>query len=295
MPSVPYDLIIIGGGYWGTGIALEAEKKGWRVIVIDDKDSLSGSRNASAVCDPQAYRSKIFAKYLPSSWTPNDLTESFNWLLQHGGYRQKEWFLNSFNGTPPRVGTEAIYLKDNSTLLSLVKPLIGKVTGGSFEGGQWILNLENSPRVISKWLVVAAGVHTDKVLTSLGLPTIGVSPLFGRGLLVSGNAGEDIPLPISVMIRPYCKHTIRRWGNYYRVGDTAEKQEGEKAKEALETVGKRVLEDYRELKLIQGYRPVTDKFLVEKVGPEIVVATGGHRLGLGLTGLVAKKTLEALC
>jgi hypothetical protein len=128
-------------------------------------------------------------------------------------------------------------------------------------------------------------------LNKCGIKPIGVTKLAGRGIIAKGIPKEV--LPVSVMIRPYCKHTVRNWFNYFKIGDTAEKQLVDKHLENLRTIGRDVLDNYQEINIQLGYRPVLDKFTVESIAG-LIVATGGHRVGLGVAGLVAKKTLEAL-
>lgn len=288
-----YDLVVVGGGYWGVGIALEAQAKGWTVAVLDDKDRLGGSRNASAVCDPKAYESDIFAKYLPDDWTAADLKESFAWLVAHGGKVTHEFFLNKFQDRPMRKGNDAIYLDSNNVLLSQVKPIEEKVVSMEKRGIVWDLKAKSGTIYRARKVAIAAGYRTEGLLRFLDLPHISVGKLYGRGVIARGMPTCEIP--VSVMIRPYTKHTIRPWGKLLRIGDTAEgDQPNDKRAGDIQEVGNAVIEGYDELEWVAGYRPTCDKFLVEKVAPGVVVATGGHRLGLGLTGLVARKALECL-
>jgi glycine/D-amino acid oxidase-like deaminating enzyme len=292
MVSLTYDLIVIGGGYWGAGIAYEAKKRGKRVIVLDSKDPLSGSRNASAICDPSSYKSPIFSKYFPSDWSKEDLDNSLSWLIERGGKVTQEGFLNSFQGRSYREGAKAIYIDSNETITGLVDSQRFEVEN-IIEDSRRVSVWEGESCISCTYLVLAGGYSTDKLLEDSGLCRLGVSKLYGRGILSRGTTQSKIP--VSVMIKPYVKHTIRRWGKRigeYRVGDTAENTPKETAITNLRIVQNTILKDVREINLIEGYRPIADKFLVEKISPRIVVATGGHRVGLGLTGLVAKKALE---
>lgn len=271
-----YDLLVVGAGYWGAAVAFEAKRRGWSVAVIDDGDPRSGSRNASGICDPRAYHSSVFAKYWPPNWQPSDLTESLAWLVDRGGYRVREYFWNRFAGTAPRTGAECVYVADPTTLTRSAYPRLNK-------------GVRDVPH---RRLLVAAGYRTDDVLASLGLPTLGVRPLPGRGIIASGT--PSTPLPSSVMIKPYVKHTVRSWaGGFWKVGDTAEQEFKDSRLEALRDVGRACLKDYVEVRVNEGVRPVLDRFTVEKLMPRVVVATGGGRLGLGVAGLVAEKVLEA--
>lgn len=305
-----WDLLVVGAGYWGSGIAYEAAQKGWKVAVVDDGDLRAGSRNASGICDPKAYKSSVFSRYWPPEWNPSELDDSIAWLIDQGGYWVDEWFWNRFQGTTPRAGARCVYLDGGFGALIPYR-IQGKILDGEPEGGFWNIRLENregkTSWVEARRLAVAAGYRTDEVLDSLGLPGVGITPLYGRGLLARGSPSREVP--VSVMIRPYTKHTVRPWkgrphdGSWFRIGDTAEEEDrvnsesGRRRWESLLTVGRSVLDVFRPGPVIQGYRPVAERFLVEKVsgsGPPVAVATGGHRLGLGLTGLVARKVMEVL-
>lgn len=299
--GVTKDLIIIGAGYWGCGIAIEARKAGKAVMIIDDANPMSGTRAASGICDPKAYNSQIFAKLLPKRWESNLslLKDSFDWLLRNGGYQVQEKFWNQFAGTAPRDGAKCIYIDSPAAFKKPVGDLIYQDTfhRAWTEGGFWKVTVLGHKGIYTcKHLVVAAGINSGTTLINCGLSAVNVGGLYGRGLVVRGN--PVAPLPCSVMIRPYCKHTVRTWDgrkDLFKVGDTAEPRPRETAFTALHRVGHHCLGEGMEVVTIsEGYRPVMDEFTVEKVGPNCVLATGGHRVGLGLTGLVAKETLEML-
>lgn len=290
-----YDMIVVGAGYWGAACASEARRRGRTVLVIDDADPKSGSRAASGVCDPKAYKSDVFAKYLPADWKPL-LNDSFQWLLDNGGVLTTERFRNHFAGTESRGGAECVYVPTVDTILSLAGETVrAGVVGGSL-GETVCVSGTDGRAYVGRRLLVAAGYRTDDVLRSVGVKPLGVGRLYGRGILAAGTPREAVP--VSVMIKPYVKHTVRPWGaagsNVYKVGDTAEERPNDKLLEGLRTVGRLVLSGYREAAVTEGYRPVLPQFTVEKVGRNCVVATGGHRLGLGLCGLVARKVEEAL-
>lgn len=287
-----YDLVVIGGGYWGTAIAYEGRAKGWTTLLIDSCDTLAGSRNSSAVCDPAAYKSNIFQKYWPTGWQPSELEESLNWLVSVGGGRLvREAFWNLFQGTDPRAGSAAIYLDDNTQLERLHPREAGTVHRGEKRAGGWVLHSSLGELQTTR-IAVAAGTNTDNVLGSLSLPKIGVESLAGRGIILRGTPRVEVP--VSVMIRPYTKHTIRDWKGAWRVGDTAEPGDtlNDKKLEDLRKVVKAVMPGATEIKTVVGYRPVMAQFTVDKLAPGVVVATGGHRLGLGLSGLVASRSLS---
>lgn len=297
------DLIIIGGGYWGASIAVHAKEQGWDALVLDSGDRLSGSRNASGICDPKAYGKPLFKKYWPSDWTKEDLLYSLNWLIQIGAKPTREYFWNHFEGTKPRIGVEAIYLDDNVHLMRLAQPRLNLGATSIYVSNKEIIVGTNDAKFVRlrcRRLAIAAGYQSDQVLVQAGFAKLKLTQLFGRGLVVTGK--PRLELPMSVMLRPYLKHTIRSWGNNYRIGDTAEstrepstgRWEKELGLGNLRTIGNLTLKDYREIKIVEGYRPTAERFIVEKLTNNVVVATGGHRVGLGLSGLVGRKVVEML-
>jgi hypothetical protein len=85
----------------------------------------------------------------------------------------------------------------------------------------------------------------------------------------------------------------------WRIGDSAEEQPhdrhaSERDMANLREVGNKVFQHYTVQEVVEGFRPVLDRFLVDALRPGLVVATGGHRCGLGITGLVANKAMEML-
>lgn len=285
------DLAVVGGGYWGSAIAHEARTRGLDAVVLDDADPASGSRNASGILHPGIYRSPLFLKYMPDDWTPADLDASFEWLKRHcGAVATTEHFAN---WTRPDLGIRRLpahgyYLSSNGALLGLVHPIRMKVSKIDKWGSGWIVN----DTVLSPRLVVAAGIWTDEVLALAGVEPVGVTALFGRGLGVRGLS--PYPSPIVVQTRPYRKFETRPWGDLLRVGDTAEVRPDAKYRDELRAVADWLAPGSETVRWFEGYRPVCEKFLVRLVAPGLVAATGGHRMGLGLSGLVAVKALALL-
>lgn len=287
------DVIVVGAGYWGVGITLRLRNAGHRVYLIDDADPRGGSRNASGICDPAAYRSEVFRKYWPADWQEGELKDSLAWLIDSGvGRRVRESFWNVYKGTQPRAAEECVYLDSPSTLLGRMYPVRrGKVCGGRVSKSGCQVLLSDGTELAASHLVVAAGYRTDEVLTALEQPRAGVSALYGRGIVVRGL--PDVLTPVSVMVAPYRKHTVRHWGRGdFKVGDTAEpKDEGhERHLGTLRAVADAVFPDgYSTVGTTAGYRPVTDRYHLAKHADRLIVATGGNRVALGLTGLVAKR------
>lgn len=296
-----FDTIVVGGGYWGSGIALELMRAGKKVLILDSNDPMSGTKAASGICDPKAYSSKIFSRLLPKRWEKNMglIKDSLDWLVRIGGKPVIERFWNRFANTQPREGAACIYVDSPATLTDHVKHLVRRESlhKAWAEGGGWMVAVTEHPGIYSaKNLIIAAGYNSGIVAHNCGFPNLHVGRLYGRGIVARGTPVTE--LPCSVMIRPYCKHTVRTWqgrDDLFKVGDTAELCAKENSLAALLKVGQHCLGDDMKVSYIsEGYRPVTDQFMVEKIGPNCVIATGGHRVALGLTGLVAKETLEML-
>lgn len=295
-----YDTILVGGGYWGCGIAIELMRASKKVLILDSNDAMSGTRAASGICDPKAYNSKIFSKLLPKRWEKNMslIDDSLHWLVSVGGKKVVESFWNKFAQTEPRTGAHCIYVDSPATVSDHVKHLVKResLRMAITEGGGWRVAVdEHTGNYWAKNLVIAAGYSSGGVAIKCGLPGFEVSRLYGRGVIAKGQPKTG--LPCSVMIRPYCKHTVRTWegrSDLFKIGDTAELQPKENSLAGLMKVGTHCLDEMKLVKISEGYRPVMDEFTVAKIGPNCVLATGGHRVGLGLTGLVAKETLEML-
>lgn len=285
------DIVVIGAGYWGRAITLELQRISKSVLCVDSMDPRAGSINASGICDPSAYTSSVFTKYWPQDWTKSDLQYSLNWLLENGGEYTQERFWNKFGNREPRLGERCIYVAPIGKYLPIEGILIDTVYRCNIEG---IIQLQTLTGKLLECMqvVVCAGYQTDKVLESMGIPCIGVTGLWGRGLVVDGVPKAHIP--VSVMVKPYRKYTIRKWATGYRVGDSAGEDSDNKRLREIQSVVDMTLINPVTVSVVNGYRPVTEKFIVEKVSPNVVVATGGHRLGLGLSGLVAKKVVEML-
>lgn len=281
------DLVIIGGGYWGLAIAIEARKAGFNVNLVDDGAPDAGSRAASGIADRVSFKSPIIRKLLPDNWTQDDIDESFAWLCAHGGVERQLTFWNWFEGREPRPGNHVVMLDRLDTLANYVPGR--KLATVAERHGKTVI-LATGHTFTPDRLVIAAGARSE---TLTGVP---VNALFGRALIVEGILKDDSPaLPLNLLIAPYRNVHVRPWGRYYRVGDTVEpKPNDDRLKPLYKVVDLCFKPRYNIVRVEQGYRPTTDKFVVEQIEPGVILATGGYRVGLGLAGLVAKKVVEML-
>ena len=271
------EVIVIGAGFWGSAITRELRDRGHEVTLVDSMDPRSGSRNAAWTCQPWVYRAPRFRHLLPEGWEPQ-LDKSIEWLVQWMG---AEWVTEEFQNlprmTPHREGRAVLNLTPGRGVLDPdVNWLISAVTG---DGPWWYV----SERLRARWVVLATGYETDKLLERSGLPTLGVKAVPGHGILIKApwEGGQR-----EFLVAPYTKYTIRRWtGDLWHLGDTA----GSGGAEPLIALANRLFGDggwQLEADLL-GYRPQLPQYTVREHAPHLIVATGGYRMSLGLCGLAA--------
>jgi glycine/D-amino acid oxidase-like deaminating enzyme len=284
-------VIVIGGGYWGAAIAHTLRNAGKPVMVLDDQDPMSGSRNAAAIIAPHLYKTDKLRAMLPEGWNDSTIDESVAWATQMGrGVERREGFLNAMLGstkvTHPSGWGTAFHFGEN-TLMDLVKPLNEKVQTIRFYGNDWIVQTDARTYTAPK-VVVAAGYRTDEVLKMAGLPIIGVKKIYGRGVVGTGT--PKYPMPLSVMTRPYTKVGLREWGpGLLYVGATKERNPHESNRTALDALASSVVDNWTLVRRMEGWRPnVNDRFFIKSVAPGLIVATGGNRYGLGVSFAVAQ-------
>lgn len=288
------DLIVIGGGFWGVACALECSRLGWSVVLLDDADPSSGSRNASSIAHIESYSSPLFESLWPSYWNRSELKDSFSWLVKNAGAKlTDEPFVNLTRpDLAPRARTRPLYLDRNEDLTGLFPATPAKVTSIIPCRVGWSVGTEAGAVYEAPRLLVAAGYRTDDVLALAQQAPLGVRPMFGRGLIVKGTS--KIPVPSMVMTRPYTKFAVRPWGDTgnLRIGDTAEKKRNDARGKELLRLAEDVMLFHEPVGWMTGWRPVLPKFTVEKLGAGLVVATGGHRMAMGLTGLVVPRVIN---
>jgi glycine/D-amino acid oxidase-like deaminating enzyme len=309
-PNHPFDvdLAIIGGGFWGTACALMAREAGIDAILIDDGAPWSASRNAAGMVHPDWFKGGTIGKLIPASWSGRDIGESLQWLMKYGLQRTSELFRGPAGD---RLRNDAFMMLDVPGFLAMGKPRKGNVThlhryGSNRPADQkyWRIFGEYGELgfIDARRVIVAAGVHTDTLLDNSSMRKIGVERLRGRGLVIKPKmaTASVSTFPFRWQTRPYVSYTLRPWGMdgsepIMRFGDTTEPQAGKKgALTELRGYLSQIVGSYEELEVHDGQRPVCEQFTVAKVAPALVVATGGHRVGLGIAGTAAKKALEAL-
>lgn len=291
----PYELCVIGGGFWGTSVALQAHEKGYNLLHLDCCLQTAASRGAAGMVQLSWYTQETIRRRWPEDWTWQDLENSLAWLEKVAGLeRTGEDFINYARPTVRKYRDDLYCIKDNDTLLSLVNPTYAEVQRLFWNEDHWIIWCRGIS-FTANHVVLCAGYRTDAILMESGLPTIGVRPLLGQAVVIT--APElNIARPLTYLARPYVHYTVRPWGKAFRCGDTTEQESNktDRGQELLHELKTLVDVPYTINQWIGGIRPVTETFTVKKIGPNLVAAVGGHRVGLGLAGLVGKKVLGLL-
>ena len=288
-----YDLTIVGSGFWGVVTSLFAKEVGLNFVLIDDKQPHSGSRNASGLIDTSWYKGNFFDGIKPDWWDPKLIDIGIKKLLKFGVI--KETIQDDLHVSGKRKGerrTRKVYIvSDLIGLLNTDFPRIyGSLTSLKKVDYGWYLN---DLGVQCKNVVLTTGMWTDGVLESSGIPKIGVKGLAGRAIFIKTKEKLERPLRT---LRGSFDHTIfRPWtDDQIRVGDTVEEVLKQKNLDKLVQESERIYPDLTVVKDVIGFRPVCNKVFVEKIADNLVVATGAHRVGLGLAPVIAERSLKLL-
>jgi glycine/D-amino acid oxidase-like deaminating enzyme len=279
------DLAIIGGGFWGRAVYDKAAAHGLDTVLIDSRDERSGSRNAAGICALSWYTAETIAPMIPTWLTRQAIYRSIDWL-------QMQWGLLP---TPEHFqGPVHFKIKNNVLLLPVaeferertsVTDCIGAVR---HVAGTWQITGESNYQ--ARRLVIAAGVHIDTLLQASGYAPMGVKSLRGRAVLF-GHAPDHLPELYTQEVSKYKHLTVRTFGSAWRVGDTVEVKPNDGALNWL-TDWATSLGLQQPVKTLEGFRPVLKQFTVELFDTNGVVATGGHRVAMGLSGAVADRVLQ---
>ena len=289
-----YDCIVVGAGFWGVACAWLARQRGANVLLLDAGDPLSASPAATCWIAPQWYHrsSEVVHRMLPERWDSTDVDGSIRWLQDYCGMLtvpQQAFFVWKDKRSTPR---ETYLLPEASNVLDLVTATNARVLSLVHKPDYWELYTTRNVYT-SRTVVVAAGVWTDALLMASALPPVGVRALLGRAELV---AAENIAVEgiIEVFFGPRLSFNVRSYQGHFRVGDTTERHPSVRLYQRMQEAGRLVLGRTELISRIEGLRPVASHIIVERWAPGLVVATGGHRVGIGLSHLVAKDALEQL-
>lgn len=294
-----HDLIVVGGGFWGTMTAYLARAAHRDVLLLDDLNPQGASRNAAGIVSLSWYRWRqtrdkkdIVGNIFADTFSTADAVQGVNLLRDLGLLKQtgEECFTLAGNRKFKSdlwllSSPQALFDQTDRTWAVVQKLVKGK--------GYWVVLTENR-ELLARSVVLAAGAFTDALLEASGLKPLGIKGLRGRGLLIRPHKQFDVPH--TVQIAPYSHVTLRPWADgMARVGDTVEQKPGGDEKlEPLKRIAFSLAPAYEQVKVMDGLRPVLPKVFVGEVASGLVVATGGHRVGLALAPAAAKKSLALL-
>lgn len=281
-----HDVVVVGAGYWGVAIAYALRAAGADVLLVDADMPQASSRNSAGIFQAWWYKAETTAKKIPAGW--DWAGPSVRWLQDLDLVRRTGEGFTTYQHRQQRLRDDC-WLVDPEAVLALVKPVKVHVVRLWRDTGGWNVNSIAGVRAHAKQVVVAAGAWTDKLLWRSGLPEVGVQPLRGRAAIFC--CRDNSELPITHLAAPFTHYTMRPFkGNKVRIGDTVERKvDGALPQTYLDTVERWGFDLGDALRWQDGFRPVTKQYVVDEVAPGLVVATGGHRVGLGLSEPVANR------
>lgn len=276
-----YDLIVVGGGFWGVAQALFAEEHGLRVLLIDTPRDGRASIVAAGMFSTRWFKGSWRTRARQALEDARRLGVS----LKETGVVQQP-----YNSDDMKIQTEDFYTFMPQQFLSL-RPADRheRVVRVSAMG----VETDGGDRFWANNVVVCAGIYTDELLDASGFDPVGVKSLWGSAVLAQ-SAGFKTPL--QVYTNPYAHYTMREWTpGFIRIGETLEKRPGQR--EAYINKMLTRLVDHlpvgaleKRSTTVSGARPTLEggmSLLQVPGGP--YVATGGGRSGAVMSFWAARE------
>lgn len=297
------ELAIVGGGFWGASAALLAREKDVDTILIDDFREQGASRCASGYFGVSWYTGGVIGKMLPPNWTKQDIEKSVDWMT----HKAIAPMIGQFYTTYPKP--DVVRFKPDIRMVQDVNYFLSLPTLTSRRQVLYLIAEKEAWRLVTdggdftaKKVLLTTGAFTDELLARSELPTVGVRGLRGRSIVFANPEKSDLKfdVPFAKSYLPYKELTIRKWDkNYFHIGATTEKTD--KGNAPLKVMQRQLelwVGKYEQVCIIDGMRPVRDEGIYVdypvKDDHTLVVATGGHRAGIGLAHAAAKYALDKL-
>lgn len=280
-----FDLIVVGGGFWGVAQALFAEAHGDKVLLIDAPRTGRASVAAAGLFSPRWFKGKQRKLALRAFDDARDLGVDFKMT----GAIQAP-----YNSEDMKVQTDDFYTFMPQQFLRL-RP------ADRFERvvrvSETCVETDAGDRFSAWNVVVCAGVFTDELLLNSGFDPVGVKPLWGSAVLLPL---EGFKTPLQVYTNPYAHYTLREWGqNTIRIGETLEKKPDQR--EAYINKMLTRVADYLPTAyscrptVVSGARPTLEGGMKAfKVNGGPYVATGGGRSGAVMSFWAAREVYSAV-
>lgn len=162
-----YDLIVVGGGVFGSVIARTCKQQGLSVIVIDDQRPMSGSKASGFMINP--------------AWVPLETKERDDcFALLDRLYGLDEMRLRL------KPTKKVVYVKQVDRLSVLEDPNLCYLQATVKTVVPNVVHLTNGHSITAKYIVVAAGIWSSELT-----PVPGLIGKRGVSFLFKGSLGRD--------------------------------------------------------------------------------------------------------
>lgn len=294
-----HDLIVIGGGFWGVAAVVQAREAGVDTLLLDDAHPQGASRNAAGIMSLDWYKfqrkTRIYTptitNLMGSLFAYSDAAYGVEWFQERGlaGFTGEDY---RSAGGQPQFRRDCYLLNNLDAFLSQGQAQSARVQRVAPIHRGWMVFTPDT-KYKTRHLILATGSFTDALLLASGLPALGVEALRGRALVYRTNRRFAVPMTYKASVGQ--QYTFRQWGEgYVRLGDTTERGDNSGALDKLRAYAQTELPQGQEAQVLDGLRPVAKQMIVQVVAPGLVVATGGHRVGLALAPAAARKALALL-
>lgn len=294
-----HDLIVIGGGFWGTACAVTARERGLDVLLLDDAHPQGASRNAAGIMSLNWYkyqqRTRIYTPTITimmgALFTYADAAYGVRWYQERGLARFTGEAYQSSIGKP-QFRKDCYLLNSPQQMLDLGQAERGRAVQLVKGRNYWVV-LTEARELLARRIILATGAFTDALLDASNIPPLGVNALRGRALVYKTVRRFETPLTYKASVGQ--QYTFREWGDgLVRLGDTTERGTQSQALDKMRAFALTELPVPEEIQVLDGLRPVAERMIIQAVKPGLVVATGGHRVGLALAPRAAELALKAL-
>lgn len=286
-----YDVAVVGGGFWGKAIAMMAEQQGLSVALVDKRKPEAASVVAAGLFCPRWFKGE-WRTHIERA--VEDSKSCGVRLRRCQGMMSTIALRKSLKGM---VAVDDWYTFGPKDFLGLRPP---DYVGGVARVREGAVEIEIDPsgeggEINARRVVVAAGVNTDSILRSSGIPPIGVKGLRGSALLYEGSMPDML---LMHQVTPYYQYTLRPWTEGARLGDTLERvpSKGDEYVEKMHVTMAGYLGSFGLLlrEKVTGVRPVMKEPTVSEVAKGVIAATGGGRVGALLSFWAARKVIGLL-
>jgi glycine/D-amino acid oxidase-like deaminating enzyme len=262
------DLIVVGGGFWGSAMARYAERKGASWMLIDSREPGGASRNASGYFSPRWYKDRLASERAAETAEALGLSLALS----------RATLVPLDASSKPRGVVPDLYTFSRDALM-VAPTLEARVTLLTANDRHVVARLSDDRFLLARAVYLAGGVWTDDLLRASGLPTTGVTRLAGSAAVFE--QPWEAP-PLWIQTNPYQHVAVRSWGSGLRVCATLERnaEAAPTARQKLLAAARKHVELLGEPRWEYGFRPVLKEGLtVKAVHPRVYVGTGGGRIG----------------